>query len=446
MKKKHFEHSVLRRVYFLILGVGFVLSFGACKDNEKDGERVVEPEFISPSPKAETYDMQVASEWNELHLNLLKNNQSITSLSAARSLGYVNLALYESIVNGTENSSLVNKLRGFNFVPQANDSLEYNWGLAANVAQYTLIQSFFPKASATENAQIDALLSKYEKAFRTNSSQEVIKRSIEFGAAVANAVWGYARQDGLNGTDSLLFDKNYVFPSGLGVWEPSPSLIKPLLPQWKLLRPMIFSNKYLSATRIVPFSYRKESAFFDEANRVYEASKVITAIQEEKSKYWVGNELGNNAVRNIFGILSNSINSKDLKLDEASKLYLKGAILVYDGSIAVWRNKFETNLVRPDTYIKETLDKNWQPNLGSSYSPSFPSFAATLAGGIGKLIQDELGGSIQTPFAPTPITVADFKNEVVTAVVKSGTNFAMSAESGYKLGEQMMENTAAFEF
>lgn len=446
MKKKHFGHIIMNYICYVMVMSGSVFLLDSCKDTEKPEEIIVPPDPVSLSPKADIYDTQVASEWNDLHLNLIKNSPSRTSLSAARSLGYVNLALYESLVNGTENESLTTRLRGFSGIPEPIDTLEYNWGLAANVAQYTLIQTFFPETTVDENTQIDALLSKYERAFRTNSSQEVIKRSIEFGASVANAVWSYARRDGLNGTDSLLFDANYIFPDGLGVWKPEQPQIKPLLPQWKLLRPLIFENKYFTATGNIPFSYRGESAFFADANRVFQASQNLTATQKEKSSYWVGSELDNNAVRNIFGVLNDAVKRKNAKLDEAALLYLKGAIMIFDGSIAVWRNKFETNLVRPSTYIRETIDKNWTPALGRSYSPAFPSLAATLAGGIGKLIQDEIGGSIISPFSTSPITVADFKSEVISAEINGGTNFAMSAESGYLLGEKIMENTIGFDF
>ncbi len=446
MKKQRFAKFRLYSTWYVLVNLGFLFLISSCKDKEKPDETIVIPEPVSPSPKAEIYDVQVASEWNDLHLQLLENNTSLTSLSAARSLGYVNLALYESVVHGTESKSLENRLRGFTNLPEVIDSLEYNWGLAANVAQYTMVQLFFPKATPQENAAIDALLSKYEREFRTNSSQEVIRRSIEFGAAVANSVWTYARRDGLNGTDSLLFDSNYIFPSGLGVWKPQPIETKPLLPQWKLLRPMIFANKFLTAKNNIPFSYRKESTFFAEANRVFQASVNPTAIQEEKSQYWVGTELSNNAVRHIFGVLNEAVKRKDVKLDEAVLSYLKGGIVVFDGSIAVWRNKFENNLIRPDTYIRETLDKNWVSALGTSYSPAFPSLTTTLAGAISKLLQEEIGGGVPTPFSTTPLSFAEFKNEVIAAEVDGGTNFAFSAESGYVLGEQIMENTLAFDF
>jgi hypothetical protein len=423
-----------------------MLIFSACKDAEAVDEEIVTPKPVSLSPKAETYDTNVAVEWNKLLLDLLEADQSIASPMAARAIGYQNLALYESIVNGTDRKTLSGKLYRFSGIPNAVDSLEYNWGLAANVAQYTIVQSFFPKANTAQNAKIDSLLSKYEKAFRGNASQAIIKRSIEYGAAIAIAVFNYARQDGLNGTDSILLNNSYVFPDGLGVWKANPSEIRPLLTQWKLLRPMCFSNKFLSPTFVIPFSYRKESTFFVEAMQVYEASKNLTDLQKEKSVYWEGDGLGNNTVRNIFGVLSEAIVVKGPKLDEAALLYLKGAIVVSDGVISVWRNKYEFNQVRPDTYVKETLDENWKPTLGVSYSPSFPSLSATLAGAIGELIRAELGGSIKTPFSTAPITVSDFKSEVISAAINGGTNFNNSGQQGYELGERIFNNTNSIDF
>jgi hypothetical protein len=446
MKKNYLNCFFQYPFQHTVLIVCITLIFSACKDTEGVDEETVTPKPVSLSPKAEIYDTSVAIEWNKLLLDLLEGDQSIASPMAARAIGYQNLALYESIVNGTNRETLSGKLYRFGGVPNAVDSLEYNWGLAANVAQYTIIQSFFPKAGTEQNAKIDALLSKYEKAFRGNASQAIIKRSIEYGAAVATAVFNYARQDGLNGTDSLLFNNSYVFPDGLGVWKANPPQTRPLLTQWKLLRPMHFPNKYLSPIFTIPFSYRKESAFFAEAMQVYEASKNLTSLQKQKSAYWEGDGLGNNTVRNIFGVLSEAIAGKSTKLDEAALLYLKGAIVMSDGVISVWRNKYEFNQVRPDTYVKETLDENWKPTLGVSYSPSFPSLSATLAGAVGELIRTELGGSIKTPFSTSPITVSDFKSEVIRAAINGGTNFNNSGQQGYELGERIFNSTNSIDF
>jgi hypothetical protein len=446
MKKNYSQCFFQNSFQRIVLITCTILIFSACKDTEGVDEEMVVPEPVSLSPRAEIYDTNVAIEWNKLLLDLFEADQTIASPMAARAIGYQNLALYESTVNGTNRKTLSGKLYRFGGVPEAADSLEYNWGLAANVAQYTIMQSFFPKASAAQNSKIDALLSKYEKAFRENSSQAIIKRSIEYGAAVATAVFNYAQQDGLNGTDSLLFNNAYVFPDGLGVWKADPPQTKPLLTQWKLLRPMHFPNKFLSPTSTIPFSYRKESAFFAEAMQVYEASKNLTELQKEKSVYWEGNGLGNNPVRNIFGVLSEAISSKNVKLDEAALLYLKGAIAVNDGVISVWRNKYEFNQVRPDTYVKETLDKDWKPTLGVSYSPSFPSLSATLAGVVGELIRTELGGNVKTPFSTPPITVFDFKSEVIRAAINGGTNFNSSGQQGYELGERIFKSTNSIDF
>lgn len=446
MRKNYYDCFFQRFFRFTVTLFVTLCFFTACKDNEDITEEMVAPIPVSVSPKADIYDVNVAVEWNQLLLDLLKENQAIASPMAARAIGYQNLALYESTVNGTNRESLSGKLHQFGRVPVTNDSLEYNWGLAANVAQYTMVQAFFPKATIEQNAKIDALLTKYEQSFRGNASQAVIRRSIEYGAAVATAVFNYARQDGLNGTDSLLFNNNHVFPEGLGVWKPSPPQTRPLLTQWKLLRPMHFENKFLSATPVIPFSYRKESAFFAEATQVYEASKNLSDLQKEKSDFYEGNGLGNNTVRNIFGVLSAAIAAKNLDLDEAALLYVKGAIAMNDGVISVWRNKYEFNSVRPDTYIRETIDKNWNPTLGASYSPSFPSLSATLAGAIGELIRTELGGSVITPFSTPPITVADFKSEVIRAAVNGGTNFSTSGLQGYELGERIFKSTNSINF
>lgn len=446
MEKKYCDCFSGRFSRFTVFLVAVLFFFTACKDNEAVPEEIVIPIPVSVSPKAEVYDVNVAFEWNQLLLDLLEENQEIASPMAARAIGYQNLALYESIINGTNQESLSGKLHQFGRVPVTIDSLEYNWGLAANVAQYTIIQAFFPKATTEQNAKIDALLTKYEQSFRGNASQAVIRRSIEYGAAVATAVYNYARQDGLNGTDSVLFNNNYVFPDGLGVWRPSPPQTRPLLTQWKLLRPMHLENKFLSATAVTPFSYRKESAFFTDAMQVYEASKNLSDLQKEKSDFYEGNDTGNNTVRNIFGVLHAAISAKNPKLGDAALLYLKGAITMNDGVISVWRNKYEFNTVRPDTYIRETIDKNWSPTLGASYSPAFPSLSATLAGAIGELIRTDLGGNVITPFSNVPITVSDFKSEVIRAAVNGGSNFTSSGLQSYELGERIFKSTNSIGF
>ena len=86
-------------------------------------------------------DTQVAIQWADLTLNIISQSYFKSPTYSSRSLGYMGLTMYESVVHGDSLSrSLNGQLNGLNNLPLPQPNTEYNWLLALNAGQQTMLK------------------------------------------------------------------------------------------------------------------------------------------------------------------------------------------------------------------------------------------------------------------------------------------------------------------
>jgi membrane-associated phospholipid phosphatase len=66
-------------------------------------------------------------------------------------------------------------------------------------------------------------------------------------------------------------------------------------------------------------------------------------------------------------------------------------IAVSDSFIVCWRDKFHYDLVRPVTYIRQTIDPAWQPLLITPPFPEYPSGHSTQSGAAAQVLTQVFG-------------------------------------------------------
>lgn len=432
----------------LLLFLFFVVS---CNKDEENPTPVVP---ISVSPLASDYTTAVATEWQMLHLELIKMTPNIAPPVAARALGYANLALYESIVNGTANKSLKGQLEGFVTLPDYDIAKKYNWGLAANVAQHTLIRELYETASDDNKLKMEELRKKYETLFKANETQEVIERSIRYGADVAAAVWAYAKLDGGHEAYKNLFPADYVLPTGLGKWKPTSSQKIPLLPYWRNTRFFVNENSYENPLRPLPFSYRKESDFFKEALEIYTFNKNLTEEQRNIALFWSDAGGSLTPPGHHMRIAVKLTESKELKLDKAAEVFCKVGLALHDSFVACWKAKYRYNLLRPETYIRETIDKNWTPLVATPPFPEYTSGHSTCSGATAQVLAATFGE--QTTFIDDThegkypnrefSSFTDYASEASNSRMYGGIHYRRGCEEGVINGREIAKNVLNLKF
>ena len=93
-------------------------------------------------------------------------------------------------------------------------------------------------------------------------------------------------------------------------------------------------------------------------------------------------------------ILQQTVNKTSPRLDKAAIAYALTGASIHDAIISCWKTKYQHNLVRPITYIRNVMGHaGWNTYIGTPMHPEYSSGHAVLSG-AGATIMKELFGSI----------------------------------------------------
>lgn len=301
---------------------------------------------------------------------------------ASRIYVYPNIAFYECIrLDDPALNSLSGKLNGLNKLPapQANTKID-NFIAAAVAFSYTgqaLVGSEY-KLEGWRQKYIDSLLFK-------GGNAEMIKASMLYGKLVSDSVIAWVKRDNYNQSRGL---PRFTVSQQAGTWQPTPAdYAQAVEPHWKTIRPLtLTAPSQFSPAEKLPFSLKKNSAFYKTMMEVYEIGKKLDTTQKAIAKYWDDNpnvsvNMGhlNYFVHKIspgghwLMITKHACQAKNETVSRSSLAYTLTAAALFDGFIACWDEKYKTNLVRPITIINDHVDKNWQPYI---QTPPFPEFTS----------------------------------------------------------------------
>ncbi len=341
----------------------------------------------APAPSA--YSANVATEWFQLALLLTQQTPGFSPPVAARALAYLGLALYESVVPGMpDRSSLAGQLNDLSSLPWAQPDEALHWPSVANAAMATMTRMMFPTASAENKARIDllerSLPLKHQSDFDPIAlTPEITNRSDSFGKLMAMAIMTWARTDGGHEAWGPLRRgrENFVPPSGAGLWSATPPAFSaPLLPYWGSNRSFVLKNADdCPAPPPLPYSEEPGSAFYKDAQEVYRIANAATQEQRQFALYWADDpgKTPTPAGHWVF-IAGDVLKARKATLATAAETYVRLNLAVSDAFVAMWRTKYQTNVLRPVTYVQLVIDSNWVPSL--MHTPPFPEYPSGHSG------------------------------------------------------------------
>lgn len=396
---------------------------------------------------ADEFPSEVASIWFEELYDVVKTEKT-SPPAAARIYGVVAVALYESIVAGTEeNLSLLGQLNGLGSVPQPWKNKKYYWPAVANAAIAGTIRGLYPTISQESMDAINNL----EQSFL--SQQDVLvprpehERSVAYGSAVAAAILAWASNDGF----SIYNNCPYVPIAVPGAWEPTPPLFNPnpLQPCWGLMRPMVLTSGGECHPPDHPlFSTDPDSEFYGAALEVYNVRLNLTEEQETIANYWADNAGATGTPSGHWiAIVSQLARNENLSLATAAEAYVRVGIAVHDAFIQCWNTKYVYNLQRPVTYINDNIDGNWLPYLVTPAFPSYTSGHSTQSGAAAQVLTDMFGSKTFTdttnvdhglvpPQEPRAFDSFDqAASEAAVSRLYGGIHFRFDNENGFASGQ-----------
>ena len=340
---------------------------------------------------ADRFPSDVASTWFDALYNAVKAEKT-TPPPASRIYGITAVALYESIVAGTEeNRSLMGQLNGLTSLPQPKKNKKYHWPTVANAVLANTIRGLYPTIS---QASLDAI-NNLEQSFASQQQAVVPGRvynsSVAHGQAVAIAILNWAVTDGF----SIHNDCPYVPVLVLGAWEPTPPLFNPnpLQPCWGMIRPMVLtSGEECPPPGHSAFSTDPVSDFHAAAMEVYNVGLGLTDEQKTIADYWSdGAGATGTPPGHWIAIVSQIARNDNLSLAAAAEAYARVGMAVHDAFIECWNTKYIYNLQRPMTYINDNIDVSWVTYITTPNFPTYTSGHSTQSGAAATVLTDMFG-------------------------------------------------------
>jgi len=368
--------ETMKRSFLLFI---LVIFFFSC--NKKVDVGIVEATI--PDLKTEKADLAV--KWADLTLYTIRFSAFNTPTYSSRSLGYLGLAMYESIVLGDSiYRSMNGQLNGLT-LPLPLTGEKYYWLLALNASQTTLLKLLYPVPQNSHryiHDKIDSLYNAILTERSKNINPAVVERSVKWGEDLALAIYNWSVNDGGDKGYTKNFDPSFVFPSGPSHWVPpvrgqtiSPF---PLHPRWGNNRTFVTANSTLPVPAIVPYSTDPSSDYFKLYKEVYDKDKTLTQEEMEIAAWWGDDPTETfSPPGHSYAMATIAIKKTDPGILKAAEAYAKTGMAVADAFINCWKAKVVYFNERPSTFVKANINSLWTQFWPEPPFPAFPSGHST---------------------------------------------------------------------
>ena len=343
-------------------------------------------------------EQDYATQWAEMTLFITKNTPSNSPTYASRCLGYIGLTMYEAVVNSNPHYiSMAGQLDSLSALPLPQKGFKYDWILSLNSAQAEILRSIYQQTSEQNKFKIDSLEQTLDE-IRIAEIQDtsVITRSKNYGRQVAQQIFAWSKTDGGHRGYLKNFDKKRVYPNHLGAWKPplyGQSFSHfPLHPNWGKNRTFLNVNHRLEAPRPIPFDTLPQSAYYQQFLAVYRQNKALTQANKEAAIWW-----GDDPDETItppghsYYLATLVIKKRKPSLITCAETYAKVGMGVADAFTNCWKWKYQFFTERPNTFIPQYIDKNWESFWPDPPFPAFPSGHAIQAATTATILADLYG-------------------------------------------------------
>ncbi|MCP9768471.1 phosphatase PAP2 family protein [Lacihabitans sp. LS3-19] len=457
------------KIYFAIL-LFFIANLSQAQQapllqfQERNTTTLVLNESALPPKKYDLTNSDLQVKWHLIILDLIEQTTGYTPNVAARSMAYIDLAAYESILPAYPHlKSLSGQLQGF-IKPQEYeiDSTDFIPQLALNNAMYKTVDRFFIAAPYVWMEKVIALKDSVDDIFSKDQSNLAIMKSKNYGISIADMVLKYAEKDRAGDGTFRSYDMDYRLPVCESCFEINRVAdlenTGPLHPRWSDNRTFLEENN--TDFDIKPdfeFSKYPGSEFYKAAMEVYNTSKEVTAGSEKHiiANFWDDAATYTyTAVGHSVSILTQVLRNKPVSLDSSAKYYAMLTLGLNDALICAWKGKYKYNLIRPIAYIKRYIDSKWEPTLLTPPFPEFPSGHSVQSATMATVLTSVLGDSISfTDYSKywvgEPKKFESFwkaANETSISRLYGGIHYMQALTKGQEMGKRVGENILKLKF
>lgn len=355
-------------IYSLLLS-SFLLS---C---HKDNVIEITPDPPVAPPVEQKISPEVALRWSQISLNVIKNAPDNSPTYTSRSLGYIGLTMYESVVAGSIiYQSIAPQLNGLGKLPEAN---KLDWEVALSAGQKEIILDLYPHIrdfSKNEMlAYYDSLITQKKTA---GVSDSLILASETYGQLIGQSIFEWSKTDKGFEAYKNTFDRQYKYPTGAQYWKPptvgQSSVAAPMHPHWGENRNFLIQNAENAVPEMISYSTDTASGYYKEMNIVYLKNKNLSQAEKESALWW-GDDPAVSASPpgHSYYLGQVMVKKHETNLFEATSVFAKVGMAVADAFINTWRCKFKYHTQRPTSFINANIDRNYSQFWPE---PPFPAF------------------------------------------------------------------------
>jgi hypothetical protein len=197
--------------------------------------------------------------------------------------------------------------------------------------------------------------------------------------------------------------------------------------------------------------------WFQEAMEVYattgDMGTNLTVEQSEIALFWADAPVatGTPAGHSMY-ICMQVAQQMGLDLFYTAEAYARVGVAVADAFITCWYAKFDTQLMRPITYIQRYIDPTWDPMLTTPNFPTYTSGHSTESGAAARVMADLWGDSVtftdhtHDSRGLTPRTFGSFTEAAMESAVSrlyGGIHFQFDNDDGFALGQEVGTQVSA---
>lgn len=375
---------------------------------------------------------------------------------ASRTYAYASVAAYEALRPdySSKYRTFAGQLNGLTPIPAPAADSEYYLPLSSVHAFMTV-----GKALTFSSARMDSLRKATDDRYRRMGIPDpVFRRSIAYGDTVAAHILGWAKKDNFLQTRGM--PKYTVMPTP-GRWVPTPpAYMDAIEPNWGSIRPFVMdSAAQFKPKPPPPFDTAQGSPFFRQVKEVYDVRKHLTQEQQEIAAFWDCNPYVMHvrghamfATKKIspgghwIGITRLAAEKDRADLMKSAEAYARTSIALADAFIAVWTEKYRSNLARPETVINTYIDEQWEPALQTPPFPEYMSGHSVVSTAAARVLTDEFGPAfafnddVEKEYGLPPRSFSSFEQAAAEAAISrlyGGIHYRMAIEEGIIQGRKV---------
>jgi len=290
----------------------------------------------------------------------------------------------------------------------------------------------------------------FDKNFSAMASANEIQSAVVYGRQVASAIFDWSKTDGGHEAYNKITSDSYVPPVGAGLWVPTPPAFgKPFHPAWGTNRTFIPQLAELTQPGPPPvYSEDQNSDFYKAVHEIYTISQSLRPEDTVIARFWADLPANYNVPAHAANIVTQLILLKKLSLPEAAVLYCKHGMAGNEAIITCYKTKYQHNVLRPVTYIRNVLGHAmWNSLIPTPSFPEYSSAHAVVSAAMATVLTETFGDrftftdhTYSQLYGPRSFSsFDDYAKEAALSRLYGGIHYRFAADEGLKQGRKVGE-------